>query len=242
MFIAPLRSKCASNRVSLIQRTRTATATSSRSRCDLPDGSARFTARALERSEQGVSLALRGLKSRPKFANIPKSRVRGGHRRVWRAIVARAPHTVLSCALSLAVGLALDRWYGFLPGLGARCGGAATLLGQLQWHWFYMPATMLSMVAAGPICHLMQLISMPSDQRSARTRDVRAWLSLAGHQIGMLAGMSCTLHVGPRIGELLFVPWTGMTAIGSMVVGMLAGDLFAIAMMGPLAISSSNTR
>ena len=45
-----------------------------------------------------------------------------------------------------ALGLLLDRWFGLLPALTARCGGSETLWGTLAWHWACMPATCLMMM------------------------------------------------------------------------------------------------
>ena len=67
-----------------------------------------------------------------------------------RGVGSETLDVMVICIAAFPIGLALDRWFGLLPALTARCGGFETFEGSLEWHWACMPATSLMMLFAAP--------------------------------------------------------------------------------------------
>ena len=149
-------------------------------------------------------------------------------------------------AAALALGLLLDRWFGLLPALTARCGGSETLWGTLAWHWACMPATCLMMMFAAPAaigCTAMSRVGRPGHA----WRDCRAdALAALRRHLAMLAAMACGLSVGPDLAAFAGLPWTSGVAIAAMafamVGGMAAASFCETLNSGPLRRSRRNRR
>jgi hypothetical protein len=135
---------------------------------------------------------------------------------------------LLVCMAALPLGLVIDRWFGLLPALAARCGGFGSLLGTLEWHWACMPATSLMMLFAAPAW--IGLKAFTTVVRSGLARhdcQTKALAALCCHS-AMLAGMACGLGAGPGLAALAGRPWTSGAAIGAMACGMVCGMAAAL--------------
>jgi hypothetical protein len=130
---------------------------------------------------------------------------------------------LLACAAALPLGLVLDRWFGLLPALSARCGGSQTLWASLEWHRACMPATCLAMLFAPPawigLKAMMRALSPSVSQHDCR----HATFAACGCHLAMMAGMAGVLGIGPSLAALVGLPWTGGVAIGAMALGMVGG-------------------
>ena len=124
---------------------------------------------------------------------------------------------------ALPLGLILDRRFGLLPALTARCGGAETLLGALAWHWACMPATCLMMLLATPAWIGIEVLARSRRAGSARRDRGTGALAACGCHLAMLLGMASALGAGPELAALAGLPWTSGAAIASMAFGMVCG-------------------
>jgi hypothetical protein len=124
---------------------------------------------------------------------------------------------------ALPLGLVIDRWFGLLPAVTARCGGFVSLLETLEWHWKCMPATSLAMLFAAPAWIGLK-IWVTVGQPARATHDCRTnALAALGCHAAMLSGMSCGLASGPGLAALAGLPWTSGASIGAMASGMVCG-------------------
>ncbi len=142
-----------------------------------------------------------------------------------------SPETVdvmFICIAAFLIGLALDRWFGLLPALAARCGGFETFQGTLEWHWSCMPATSLMMLLAAPAW--IGFKALTTAGRSSLARHVCRTGTLAALfcHVAMLAGMACGLGAGPGLAALAGIAWTSGAAIGAMACGMFCGMAAAL--------------
>jgi hypothetical protein len=141
-------------------------------------------------------------------------------------ISAETVDVMFICIAAFPIGLALDRWFGLLPALAARCGGFETLRATLEWHWACTPATSLMMLLAAPVWIGLKALT-PAD-RSLR-HDYRAGpLAALFCHAAMLAGMVFGLAAGPSLAALAGIPWTTGAAIGAMACGMVCGMAVAL--------------
>ncbi len=140
-----------------------------------------------------------------------------------RAVSVETLDVMLISAAAFPLGLVLDRWFGLLPALTARCGGFDTFLGTLKWHWACMPATSLMMLCAAPVWIGLKTF-MTARRAGAEPHECRtgALAALFCH-IAMLAGMACALGLGPSLAALARSPWTSGAAIVAMACGMVCG-------------------
>jgi hypothetical protein len=140
-----------------------------------------------------------------------------------RGVSAETVDVMFVCTAAFPVGLVLDRWFGLLPALAARCGGFETFQGTLEWHWACMPATSLMMLCAAPAWIGLKALTTAGRPDPAR-RDCRtgALAALFCHVV-VLAGMACGLGAGPGLAAFAGRPWTSGAAIGAMACGMVCG-------------------
>ena len=124
---------------------------------------------------------------------------------------------------ALPLGLLLDRRFGLLPALTARCGGSETLWGALAWHWSCMPATCLMMLFAAPAWIGLEALARGGRAGSARRHRGTGALAACGCHLAMLLGMASALGAGPELAALAGLPWTGGAAIAAMAFGMVGG-------------------
>jgi hypothetical protein len=124
---------------------------------------------------------------------------------------------------ALALGLLLDRRFGLLPALTARCGGPETLWGALAWHWACMPATCLMMLFAAPAWIGLEALAASRRPGSARRDRPTGALAACGCHLAMLLGMASALGAGPKLAALAGLPWTGGAAVAAMAFGMVCG-------------------
>jgi hypothetical protein len=124
---------------------------------------------------------------------------------------------------ALPLGLLLDRRFGFLPALTARCGGTETLLGALAWHWTCMPATCLMMLLATPAWIGIEVLARSRRAGSARRDRGTGALAACFCHLAMLVGMASALGAGPELAGAAGLPWTGGAAIAAMAFGMVCG-------------------
>jgi hypothetical protein len=130
---------------------------------------------------------------------------------------------LLACAAALPLGLVLDRWFGLLPALSARCGGSRTLWASLEWHWTCVPATCLTMLFGAPAwMGLKAMMTALRPTRSQHNCRNDTFAACACH-LAMMAGMAGALGVGPGLAALAGSPWTSGGAIGAMAFGMFGG-------------------
>jgi hypothetical protein len=135
----------------------------------------------------------------------------------------RSIDVLLVCMAALPLGLVVDRWFGLLPALTARCGNFETILGTLEWHWACMPATSLIMLFAAPAWIGLKSWTMAGRPgRAAHDCRANALASLCCH-VSMLTGMAFGLGAGPSLAGLAGLPWTSGAAIGAMASGMVCG-------------------
>jgi hypothetical protein len=145
-----------------------------------------------------------------------------------RGVSSETLDVMVICIAAFPIGLALDRWFGLLPALTARCGGFETFEGSLEWHWACMPATSLMMLFAAPAW--IGLKAFTTVVRSGLARhdcQTKALAALCCHA-AMLAGMACGLGAGPGLAALAGRPWTSGAAIGAMACGMVCGMAAAL--------------
>ncbi len=116
-----------------------------------------------------------------------------------REIAARNTPLLFVGLTALPLGLLLDRRFGLLPALTARCGGAETLLGALRWHWSCMPATCLMMLFAAPAWIGIEALARAGRAGSARRDRGTGALAACGCHLAMLIGMASTLGAGPEL-------------------------------------------
>jgi len=140
-----------------------------------------------------------------------------------RGVSAETVDVMFICMAAFPLGLVLDRWFGLLPALAARCGEFETFEGTLEWHWACMPATSLMMLCAAPAW--IGLKAFTTAGRSGPQRHDRRTGALAALlcHVAMLAGMACGLGAGPGLAALAGRPWTSGAAIGAMACGMVCG-------------------
>jgi hypothetical protein len=153
-----------------------------------------------------------------------------------RGVSSETVEVMFICMAAFPLGLVLDRWFGLLPALTARCGGFETFEGTLEWHWACMPATSLMMLFAAPAWIGLRALTRVGRPVPAR-RDCRtgALAALFCHA-AMLVGMACGLGAGPGLAALAGRPWTSGAAIGAMACGMvcaMAAALFCGMMRAP---------
>ncbi len=152
----------------------------------------------------------------------------------------RSIDVLLVCMAALPLGLVIDRWFGLLPALTARCGNFESLLGALEWHWACMPATSLMMLSAAPAWISLKVFATAGRSGPAR-RDCRAGaLGAIFCHVAMLAGMASGLVAGPGMFALAGRPWTSGAAIGAMACGMVCG--MAAASLGEAVRSAARRR
>jgi hypothetical protein len=124
---------------------------------------------------------------------------------------------------ALPLGLLLDRRFGLLPALTARCGGSETLWGTLAWHWACMPATCLMMVFAAPAWIGIEALARGGRTGPARSDRPTVALAACACHLAMLLGMAAALGVGPELAALAGLRWTVGAAIAAMAFGMVCG-------------------
>jgi hypothetical protein len=145
-----------------------------------------------------------------------------------RRVMGENADVALACMAALPLGLVLDRSFGFLPALAARCGASDTFWGTLEWHWACMPATCLMMLAAAPAWIGLKVLSR-FDGFGGSWQDRRSdKLAALGCHLAMLAGMACALGAGPSVAALVGGPWTSGAAIAAMALGMAGGMAAAL--------------
>jgi hypothetical protein len=146
----------------------------------------------------------------------------------YRSVSSETVDVTFICIAAFPIGLALDRWFGLLPALAARCGGFETFQGTLEWHWACMPATSLMMLCAAPAWIGLKTFTTPGRSGLAQhDRPTRTLAALFCH-VAMLAGMACGLGCGPGLAALAGIPWTSGAAIGAMACGMICGMAAAL--------------
>ena len=144
---------------------------------------------------------------------------------------------LLAGMAALALGLILDRSFGLLPALSARCGGSGAVWQTLEWHFACMPATFLTMAFAAPVCFGLRALATTGRGRVSRRRLGAGALAELSRHLAMLAGMACFLVISPSVVALAGAPWTNGVAISAMVFGMAAG-VAASWMVGELCAAS----
>jgi hypothetical protein len=140
-----------------------------------------------------------------------------------REIAARNTPLLFVGLAALPLGLLLDRRFGLLPALTARCGGPETLWGTLAWHWACMPATCLMMLFAAPAWIGLEALTASRRPGAARCDRPTGALAACGCHLAMLLGMASALGAGPELAALAGLPWTGGAAIAAMAFGMVCG-------------------
>ncbi len=145
-----------------------------------------------------------------------------------RGVSSETVDVMFICIAAFPIGLALDRWFGLLPVLTARCGGFETFRGTLEWHWACMPATLFMMLFAPPAWISLKALTAASRPGLAlHDRRTGALAALCCH-VAMLAGTACGLGAGPGLAALAGRPWTSGAAIGAMACGMICGMAAAL--------------
>jgi hypothetical protein len=139
---------------------------------------------------------------------------------------------LLVCMAALPLGLVLDRWFGLLPALTARCGAFETLRGTLEWHWAYMPATCLMMLFAAPAWIGLKAMTAGRSRGAGHERRIDALAALGCH-FAMLVGMAYGLDAGPALASLARLQWTSGAAIAAMAFGMV-GEMAAASLCAAL--------
>ena len=143
--------------------------------------------------------------------------------RSHRGISGENLHLLFVGTAALPLGLLLDRWFGLLPALTARCGGSETLWGTLVWHRACMPATCLMTMFAAPASiglKAMTRVGRPGHARHDCRMDALAALRC---HVAMLAAMACCLGAGRDLAAFVGLPWTSGVAIAVMALGMVGG-------------------
>jgi hypothetical protein len=140
-----------------------------------------------------------------------------------REIGARTTPLLFVGLTALPLGLLLDRRFGLLPALTARCGGTETLPGALAWHWACMPATCLMMLFAAPAWIGLEALARGRRPGVARRDRGTGAIAACGSHLAMLLGMASALGAGPELVGAAGLPWTGGAAVAAMAFGMVCG-------------------
>ena len=135
----------------------------------------------------------------------------------------RSMDVLLVCMAALPLGLVIDRWFGLLPALTARCGGFESPLGMLEWHWACMPATSLMMLCAAPAWIGLRALARSRRSGAGRPHRPTGALAACACHLAMLIGIASALCAGPELAALAGLPWTGGAAIAAMAFGMVSG-------------------
>lgn len=166
----------------------------------------------------GVGLILAGLLA---LARLRPSRGGGLTSPQWMLLLGGA---------GMAVGLALDAWFGGLEVLAALCTGPASLAGMLSLHLQQLPLAHAGMVAGG----LAVVRLMPRLRRGCR-RQLCA-------QVGQNLVCSAWMVVGMAAGSLLFLQLAGWAqavrdpavVMAGMVAGMVWGMVASVTLVQAL--------
>ncbi|RYF16830.1 MAG: hypothetical protein EOO30_09630 [Comamonadaceae bacterium] len=156
----------------------------------------------------GLGLVLAGLLT---LARLRPSRGGGLTSPQWMLLLGSA---------GMAVGLALDAWFGGLEVLAALCTGPASFAGMLSLHLQQLPLAHAGMVAGG----LAVVRLMPRLRRGCR-RQLCA-------QVGQNLVCSAWMVVGMAAGSLLFLQLAGWAQAvrdpAVVMAGMFAGMVWGM--------------